>query len=268
MASPIAGDFFALLDAHRLAPVRTEASRAPAETQATTVFAFHCAAGVLVAGDRRATAGNVIVTEQVDKVVELDATSLLAIAGVPATAFEMARVLQTSFEYYRRSQLQPLSLAAKVRALSRALRDNLAMTLQGIGVVAPLFAGIEVEGSTPRPRIYFYDPLGAQFEAADFAASGSGAATVRSILAFQQRFGNPSPSGLPVPEAVRFALQTLMIAAAFDSATGGVAPDAARFATLRLLTPGGIRTIRDAEQADFLAGAETPSVRPPSLPEP
>ena len=113
------------------------------QTQATTVFAFHFAEGVLMAGDRRATAGNVIVTDRVDKVIEIDATSLLAIAGVPATAFEMARVLQTSFEYYRRSQLQPLSLPAKVRALARLLRENLPMTMQGVGVVAPLFAGLD-----------------------------------------------------------------------------------------------------------------------------
>ena len=107
------------------------------------MFAFHFAEGVLMAGDRRATAGNVIVTDRVDKVIEIDATSLLAIAGVPATAFEMARVLQTSFEYYRRSQLQPLSLPANVRALARLLRENLPMTMQGIGVVAPLFAGLD-----------------------------------------------------------------------------------------------------------------------------
>ena len=92
---------------------------APVQTQATTVFAFHYADGVLMAGDRRATAGNVIVTDRVEKIIEVDSTSLLAVAGVPATAFEMARVLQTSFEYYRRSQLQPLSLPARVRALAR-----------------------------------------------------------------------------------------------------------------------------------------------------
>ncbi|HZV34274.1 MAG TPA: proteasome subunit alpha, partial [Verrucomicrobiae bacterium] len=116
----LAGDFFSLLAAQKLAPWRGEASpAAPVQTQATTVFAFHFSEGVLMAGDRRATAGNIIVTDRVDKVIEIDATSLLAIAGVPATAFEMARVLQTSFEYYRRSQLQPLSLPAKVRALAR-----------------------------------------------------------------------------------------------------------------------------------------------------
>ncbi|HVY68994.1 MAG TPA: proteasome subunit alpha, partial [Verrucomicrobiae bacterium] len=132
----IAGDFLSLLALHQTAPLRSApADAAPVQTQATTVFAFHFAEGVLMAGDRRATAGNIIVTDRVEKVIEIDGTSLLAIAGVPATAFEMARVMQTSFEYYRRSQLQVLSLPAKVRALARLLRENLPMTLQGVGVV-------------------------------------------------------------------------------------------------------------------------------------
>jgi proteasome beta subunit len=98
-SQPIAGDFLSLLAEHRLEPVAPAASAgAPVQTQATTVFGFHYAEGVLMAGDRRATAGNVIVTDRVEKIIEIDPTSVLAIAGVPATAFEMARVLQTSFE--------------------------------------------------------------------------------------------------------------------------------------------------------------------------
>ena len=148
--SQMAGDFLSLLAAQKLAPWRGEVSAsAPVQTQATTVFAFHFAEGVLMAGDRRATAGNLIVTDRVDKVIEIDATSLLAIAGVPATAFEMARILQTSFEYYRRSQLQSLSLPAKVRALARLLRENLPMTMQGVGIVAPLFARHSIGPVTP-----------------------------------------------------------------------------------------------------------------------
>jgi len=153
-------------------------------------------------GDRRATAGNVIVTDCVDKVLELDAMSLLAIAGVPATAFEMARVLQTSFEYYRRSQLQSLSLPAKVRALARLLRENLPMTMQGVGVVMPVFAGVDQTVSPPAPQIYFYDPLGAQFHAVGYAASGSGAGTIRSVLSFQDRYGRPRPAQMNLQQAI------------------------------------------------------------------
>ena len=250
---PIAGDFLSLLAAHQVPPLRGDVSlSAPVQTQATTVFAFHFADGILMAGDRRATAGNLIVTDRVDKVIEIDATSLLAIAGVPATAFEMARVLQTSFEYYRRSQLQPLSLPAKVRALARLLRDNLPMTMQGVGVVMPLFAGLDHAVAPPRAQIYFYDPLGAQFHAVGFAASGSGSGTIRSVLSFQERYGLPRPSEMKLPQAVQFALRLLMVASEFDSATGGVNPETHTFATIKLLQHGGVQAVEAEQQSEFL----------------
>jgi proteasome beta subunit len=250
---PIPADFLSLLATHNLAPLRAEVSpSAPVETQATTVFAFHFADGVLMAGDRRATAGNVIVTDRVEKVIELDAHSLLAIAGVPATAFEMARVLQTSFEYYRRSQLQSLSLPAKVRALARLLRENLPMTMQGVGVVVPLFAGVDTTTTPPKPQIFFYDPLGAQFQAVGYATSGSGSQTIRSVLSYQERYGQPRPSEMNLPQAVQFALRLLMTASEFDSATGGVRPDTQAFATLKVLRASGVETISDEQQAEWL----------------
>ncbi|HZM06409.1 MAG TPA: hypothetical protein VFC44_25690 [Candidatus Saccharimonadales bacterium] len=251
--TPIAGDFLSLLAERRLAPARLEGGVSPVvQTQATTVFAFHYAEGVLMAGDRRATAGNIIVTDRVEKIIEIDSTSLLAIAGVPATAFEMARTLQTSFEYYRRSQLQPLSLPARVRALARLLRENLPMTMQGIGIVVPLFAGVDQTVSPPCPQIYFYDPLGAQFQAVGYAASGSGSGTIRSILSFQERYGKPSPSQMNLREAVRFASRLLSTASEFDSATGGVNPATDTFATIKILRAAGVETITDERQKELL----------------
>ena len=253
MSEAIAGDFLSLL-AHRNVPVvRGESAHsAPVQTQATTVFAFHYKDGVLMAGDRRATAGNVIVTDRVDKVIEIDATSLLAIAGVPATAFEMARVMQTSFEYYRRSQLQSLSLPAKVRALARLLRENLPMTMQGVGVVVPLFAGLDTQTQPATPLIYFYDPLGAQFQAVGYAASGSGSGSIRSILSYQEKYGDPKPSQMTLQQAVQFTLRLLMTASEFDSATGGINPETNTFATIKVLDAGGVRTVQAAEQAQHL----------------
>ncbi len=115
------------------------------QTQATTILAFKFAGGVLVAGDRRATAGNIVVYEHADKVLEIDSHSLMAIAGVPATAWEMARTLEHSFQFYRRSQLQEMSVDGKVRALSKLLRDNLGLVMQGVGVVVPIFATFDTE---------------------------------------------------------------------------------------------------------------------------
>jgi proteasome beta subunit len=252
----IAGDFLALLAERETGAFRADhaelTSAAPPQTQATTVFAFHFADGIMMAGDRRATAGNIIVTDRVEKIIEIDSESLLAIAGVPATAFEMARVLQTSFEYYRRSQLQTLSLPARVRALARLLRENLPMTMQGVGVVVPLFAGLDHSVSPAEPRVFFYDPLGAQFQAVGYTASGSGSGTIRSILSFQERYGNPRPSQMDLRQAVQFASRLLMTASEFDSATGGVNPASDTYATIKVLRKSGVETVSDEQQKQFL----------------
>jgi len=241
------GDFLALLPKQNFAQLGTSPS-CPEPIQATTVFAFHCHDGVVIAGDHRATAGNIIFSDKTEKILELDSHSLMAIAGVPATAFEMARTLQTSFEFYRRSQLQSMSLKAKIRALSRLLRDNLPATLQGFGVVQPIFAGVEVDDPKARPAIFFYDPLGAQFEAATYAGSGSGSGSIKSVLHFLERWGKPPPAEMSVDEAITLATRLLMTAAEFDAATGGVHPDRRLFATIKLLTREGVRNIPLEEQ--------------------
>ena len=214
-------------------------------------FAFHCSDGVLIAGDHRATSGNLIFSDRTEKILELDRYSVMAIAGSPAVAFEMARTLQTAFEFYRRSQLQAMSLLAKTRTISRLLKDNLPGVLQGVGLVAPIFVGLEPGGPDPRPMIYFYDPLGAHFEGANYAGSGSGSGSIKSVLHYCETWGGPKPSGMPLPEAVNFANRLLMTAAEFDTATGGVEPEKTHFGTIKLLSCEGIRTISSGEQADF-----------------
>jgi proteasome beta subunit len=244
------GDFLALLPKPPAPQFGPNAS-AVQPLQATTVFAFHCAEGVVIAGDHRATAGNIVFSDKTEKILELDSHSLMAIAGVPATAFEMARTLQTSFEFYRRSQLQSMSLPAKIRALSSLLRNNLAGTIQGFGIVAPIFAGVETNEPDAKPQIYFYDPLGAQFEATNFAGSGSGSGSIKSVLSFLERWGKPKPVEMSLAQATVLANRLLMTAAEFDTATGGVHPDKRQFATIKLVAQPGIRSISDAEQEQF-----------------
>jgi proteasome beta subunit len=244
------GDFLALLPKPSVPQLGPSAS-AHEPIQATTVFAFHCSEGVIIAGDHRATAGNIVFSDKTEKILELDSHSLMAIAGVPATAFEMARTLQTTFEFYRRSQLQSMSLPAKIRALSQLLRNNLAATIQGFGVVAPIFAGVEVSDPDAKPQIYFYDPLGAQFEATNFAGSGSGSGSIKSVLSFLEKWGRPKPEEMALAQASNLANRLLMTAAEFDTATGGVHPDRQQFSTVKLVARAGIRSIAQQEQEKF-----------------
>jgi proteasome beta subunit len=245
------GDFSELLRLSGAQAFSTETIRAASghvhtsavtDTQATTVLSFHYKDGVLIAGDRRATAGNIIMYDRADKVIDLDQETIIAIAGSPAVAFEMARTLQTSFQYYRRSQLQALSLNAKVRALGKLIKDNLPMTLQGVGAVVPILAARDAHHH-PAPVLYFYDALGAQFQAVDFAVSGSGSPAARSVLQWINRW-----SGQPTVErdekaAVQLALQLLDVAAESDSATGGVDRRSHVFPQVKVLTKDGLKSL-------------------------
>ncbi len=239
------GDFTELLRRngnHLVSAENFRASAPPVQTEATTVLSFHFKDGVLIAGDRRATAGNIIMYDRADKVIELDKDTIIAIAGSPAVAFEMARTLQTSFQYYRRSQLQPLSLSAKVRALGKLIKDNLPMTLQGVGAVVPILAARDQQHQ-PEPSLYFYDALGAQFQAVDFAVSGSGSPAARSVLQWINRWSGQPTSQRDEKQAVQLALQLLDVAAESDSATGGVDRRSHVFPQVKLLTRDGLRSV-------------------------
>jgi proteasome beta subunit len=214
-----------------------------AQTQATTILAFKFSGGVLVAGDRRATSGNTVVYDRADKVLEIDRHSIMAIAGVPATAWEMARVLEHSFQYFRRTQLQEMSVDGKVRALSKLLRDNFGFVMQGVGIVVPIFATYDFGGAEPGGRLYFYDAMGAQFEVTDFAATGSGSPSVRGILYYENSWGKKPLAKLSEDEAVTVALRALDTAAESDTATGGIDRAAKIFPVMKVVAADGISTV-------------------------
>lgn len=240
------GDFFQLLkDQGYVFGVPGQPGAGQPVTMGTTILAFKYRDGVLVAGDRRATAGNMVMYDRTDKVLEIDRHSVMAIAGVPATAYEMARILEHSFKYYRRTQLQELSFEGKLRALSKLLKENVPAALSGTGAVVPIFAGYDFERESA--KIYFYDILGAEFEGAEYAVSGSGSPTIRGILHYLNTWGEQPLSALSEEPATVQALRLLTSAAEFDSATGGVNREAGLYPVVKFITAEGVRTMPDTQ---------------------
>jgi len=238
------GDFYQLLkeQGYQLGS-SAAAGHGQEMTNATTILAFKYRDGVLVAGDRRATAGNMVMYDRTDKVLEIDRYSVMAIAGVPATAYEMVRVLEHSFKYYRRTQLQELSFEGKLRAVSKLLKENVAAALAGTGAVVPVFAGYDFEQGMA--KIFFYDILGAEFEGVEYAVSGSGSPTIRGILHYINTWGERPLVALTEEEATIQALRLLTSAAEFDSATGGVNREANLYPIIKLITQDGVRVVPD-----------------------
>lgn len=238
------GDFYQLLkDQGYVLGMPGQTGVGPALTTATTILAFKYRDGVLVAGDRRATAGNMVMYDRTDKVLEIDRYSVMAIAGVPATAYEMARVLEHSFKYYRRTQLQELSFEGKLRALSKLLKENVPAALAGTGAVVPIFAGFDAEQEAA--KIYFYDILGAEFEGVEYAVSGSGSPTIRGILHYLNTWGEQPLSTMTEEQATIQALRLLTSAAEFDSATGGINRETGLYPVVKLITSHGVTAMTD-----------------------
>jgi len=198
------------------APV-TEASGTAQVPHGTTVVALRYAAGVVMAGDRRATAGNIIASNAMEKVFPADRYSAVAIAGTAGMAIEMVRLFQVQLEHYEKVEGATLSLEGKANQLAQMVRQHLPMAMQGLAVV-PLFAGYDTARNTG--RIFNYDVTGGHYEDTDFQATGSGGRDARSTIKLGWR------EGLPRDEAVDLAIQSLYDAADEDSATGG--PDLVR----------------------------------------
>ncbi|MDA0747952.1 MAG: proteasome subunit alpha [bacterium] len=214
-------------------------------TEGTTILAFRYRDGVLIAGDRRATAGNMVLYDQADKVIDIDAYSVMAISGSPAMAYEIARILEHSFQYHRRRQLQEMSLEAKLRRLSLLIRDNLPMAIQGIGAVIPIFSTYDRRDNLG--KIFFYDALGAQFESTDFSTTGSGSPAIRGAMYYQNQWGGRRFSEMDREEGLGITLRLLHTAAEYDSATGRYERTADIFPTIKTITADGLQDISTDE---------------------
>ena len=210
----------------------------------TTIVAIRYVEGVLMAGDRRATAGSSIAHRTMEKVHPADRHSGVAIAGAAGPAMEMVKLFQLQLEHYEKVEGAPISLEGKANQLSQMVRSNLAMAMQGF-VVVPLFAGFDVRRGVG--RIYTYDPTGGRYEETDFHADGSGGRDARTTVKLGWR------SDLSREDAIELAVSALWQAADEDSATGG--PDAVRgiYPTVATITVDGFQRVDEQEVAERFA---------------
>lgn len=188
------------------------------ESHGTTVLSLRYNEGVLTLSDRRATAGNLIMYDQAEKVMALDDRTVVAISGAFARSVEVVRYLKHSFAYYRRSVLHEMSLEGKLAEISRALAGNAPMAMQGIGLFLPIVAAYDPKKD--RFGVYFFDGAGARFENGAYACAGSGSERIRGVFEYIARTKGPFESK-SLDEVLQEGLRMLDIAADLDSATGG-----------------------------------------------
>ncbi len=215
-----------------------ETARIPQVPHGTTVVALKFADGIIMAGDRRATEGYQIADRRIEKVHAADEYSAVAIAGAAGPALDMVKLMQTELEHYEKVEGDRLSLEGKANKLAQMIRANFPMALQGL-VVVPLFGGFDARRGAG--RIFRYDVVGGRYEELDYHATGSGGTHARSALRTSYR------PGLARDEAVRAAVESLLVASEEDTATGG--PDLIRgiFPTVITVTAAGYQRVEESQ---------------------
>ena len=224
---------------------------------ATTIVAAACERGVVMAGDRRATSGNMIIKRDVDKVLRSDEFSAIGIAGAASIGLEFIRLFQVELEHYEKMEGRSLSLEGKAHRLAKMVRDNLVGAMQGFAAV-PLFAGYEED--TGRGRIFSYDVAGGPYEEHRYHSIGSGSIFAKSSLKKLYR------DDMSTADAALACVQALYDAADDDSATGG--PDLTRqlFPVIVTITDDGFRRLAESETADYAEQVVAGRMRMPDGP--
>jgi proteasome beta subunit len=210
----------------------------------TTIVAIATADGVVMAGDRRATMGNLIASRDIEKVHTADAYSLIGIAGTAGVGIELIRLFQVELEHFEKIEGFMLSLDGKANRLATLIRNNLAAALQGLAVI-PLFAGFDLDATdaSKAGRIFSFDVAGGVYEETGYDGIGSGSLFAKSALKKRYR------PGLSTQEAARLAIEALYDAADDDTATGG--PDMVRkiYPIVMSATASGTTRLSDDEAA-------------------
>ena len=208
----------------------------------TTIVAADFDGGVIMAGDRRSTAGSMIAQRDIEKVFRSDDYSCVGIAGVAGIGLELVRLFQLELEHYEKLEGRSLSLEGKANRLSAFVRGNLGAAMQGL-VVVPLFAGYDEEAG--KGRIFSYDVAGGRYEEHDFHSIGSGSVFARGSLKKLYR------DGMPVEDTVLALMEALYDAADDDSATGG--PDVTRrlYPVVAAVTADGFERLADDAAEEY-----------------
>ena len=212
----------------------------------TTIVAATFAGGVAIAGDRRATMGNLISSRDMQKVFVTDDWSAAGIAGTAGMAVEAVRLFTVELQHYEKIEGVPLTFDGKANKLAGMVRGNLGAAMQGLSFV-PLFVGFDVDAADPARagRIVSYDVVGSRNEETHYAGVGSGSLFAKASL---KKRHDPEASA---SDCVRTLVEALYDAADDDTATGG--PD-----TIRGINP--VLVTIDAEGATMLGDDEVGAV--------
>lgn len=175
----------------------------PVETGTTTVGLV---AGdyVVLAADKRATAGFMIASRRVKKIVRLTDYAAMTVSGVVADAQTLADIIREEARLYEMTHGMRLSVKGIATLLSNILFSS---------KFYPFIVQLIVGGYDTAPRLYTLDFFGSITED-KYTATGSGSPVAYGVL--EERYKEK----LSVDEAIEIAVQAVRSAMLRDAASG------------------------------------------------
>jgi len=171
----------------------------------TTTVAIKFKDGVVLAADKRATAGYYIAHKKVKKIAKIDRKAALTISGLVADAQMLADIVKSEIEYYKLTANRDLTIKSMASILSNIIFSR--------ARILPYIVQLIVAGYDTEPRIYTLDWFGTVTEE-KYVATGSGSPIAISIIESSYH------DNLSLNEAVAIAVKAVNAAMKRDVASG------------------------------------------------
>ena len=171
----------------------------------TTTIGLVCKDGVVLATERRATAGNMIANKQTQKLFKIDQNIGITIAGLVGDAQTLTRDLKAEVSLYRLRRNGQLSAEGAATLLANILSGNRMFPFYAWLILG----GVDAKGG----HVFSVDPAGGSIEDR-YVSVGSGSTFAYGVL--EEAYNRE----LSVADGVDVALRGLTVAMKRDSASG------------------------------------------------
>ena len=202
----------------------------------TTTIGLSCKDGVVLAADRRATAGTMIAHKRTKKVFRIDDNLGLTTAGLVGDLQQLARYITAEAELYRLKRSLPMSVEAAATLTANILAGRRYF---------PYWVQLVIGGVDPRgSHVFSLDMAGGSLED-NYVSTGSGSPYVYGVLEDHWNSEMDTKSGTDL------AIRAVNVAMRRDAASGeGI--------DVAVITRQGFRELEESEVQQRKAAMKLP----------
>ena len=176
----------------------------------TTTLGIICKDGVVIAADKRATAGNMIVGKRFDKIYQVDDNLVVTIAGMVSDAQLLVKLIRAEIKLRKVRTNVEFSVKEAANLIAGMAYSNVRRMSMLPGIVGFVLGGRDSKGY----ELYNIGPDGSVTDETDFTSDGSGSVFALGVLETMYK------KDMTLEEGKKLAIKSLNAALQRDSASG------------------------------------------------